>query len=324
MAYHELPHTALAQGFDNKLLQQVSQSPKQQPESRRRRDTVKHAALPESGSRGWKCRGLPTCRTHRGAEQARTEEPLLDAVQGLSYLWLRGESPLPPAKCFSPERPDSALRNLSPFFQTGDEVDGKYPQQRCVGQTGSELFLLRSDDKLRVQFRPPGLKRAKLQLLFPGVSVRGPRWWRGESSSSAGPRCVQVARGWLRVAVVVRPRHGERAERNEKCGRSVAGVGGSPSVCVMQRAEWGISEWCQQSVTKRTSAVILNPQSYRYNPEVAQFSGSRTGIQWKHTWAAGCGYMLLICVFVCGFPGRDVPSKFSFGSDPKSCTFKTG
>lgn len=126
-----------------------------------------------AGAAAGSAEGCPHTGRTVGLEEAHTEEPLLNTVQVvLSYLWLRGESLLPAAKCFSKERPDSALRNLLPFFQTGDKVDGKYPQQRCVGQTGSELFLLRSDKKLRVQFRPPGLKWAKLQLLFPAVCVR--------------------------------------------------------------------------------------------------------------------------------------------------------
>ncbi len=88
--------------------------------------TVKHAALPGRGRRGWKCSGLPTFRVHRagsGGKLKRFCGYLNTARVALSYLGLRRGSLPPPAKCFSPETPDSVLRNLSPFFLTGDKVD---------------------------------------------------------------------------------------------------------------------------------------------------------------------------------------------------------
>lgn len=47
----------------------------------------------------------------------------------------------------------------------------KYPQERCVWRPGSRLFRLRSAEKLGVELRPLGLKRAKLLFCLPAPSL---------------------------------------------------------------------------------------------------------------------------------------------------------
>lgn len=257
-----------------------SRRSEQQPERTRRRDTVKHPALRERGLPCWKSAGGCYIQRTRGYRRRRTDgTSIVRNTAGLvhTYLGLQAGPLLPPAKRFSSDTPGSALRNLSPFLYTGDKVDVISTTAPCVSaglqiipspisqetsssvqtacaessQVTASLSSCRSE-RASPQSGPWLVSLSFALILLMTGRVRALPTWTGRSAQAAGG-CVFVP---------VRLVQGERSEMETKCGRSVCESAGAPCVWCGELSG-GISKWCQQSVTKRTSAAILNPHSHR-------------------------------------------------------------